>query len=222
MIHRGAPLFEFDKRVAGTLKTNLSNSKIVGIDESGRGPWAGPVLACAVYLPVGFFHPEIADSKLIPPKKRTDIYKTLIENAPWAIGIVDVDLIDSLNIARATHLAMKKALEKLILQYPQVKPDLILIDGLPLPKLGSFNQKSIVKGDRISASIAAASIIAKVERDKIMDHYDKNYPLYGFKKHKGYGTKLHANKLKELGPSPLHRKSFSPVLTALKKHHAHQ
>ena len=217
MTQRGAPLFEFDKRLASTLKDPL-NSKIVGIDEAGRGPWAGPVVACAVLLPPKFFHADLADSKMIPAPKRARIHQDILGIALWALGVVEVDLIDSLNIWRATHLAMKKALDLLLSKYLEIKPDIVLVDGLPIPSLGNYKQRSIVKGDTLSASIAAASIIAKVERDKIMEQYDHDYPHYGFAKHKGYGTKYHQNKLLELGPSPIHRRSFSPVLAAMKKH----
>lgn len=199
----GGPLFDFDKK--------YRKFCLVGVDEAGRGPWAGPVLACAVVLNPDFFHPQINDSKKIPPALRTKLSETIKNNSRWAVGLAESALIDSINILQATIHAMEKALANLLKTYPELQPDLILIDGNEIPKLLPYDQRSLRQGDCKSASIASASIIAKVERDKIMEDYDLLYPLYGFSNHKGYGTKSHRQNLLKHGPSPIHRKSFMPV-----------
>jgi ribonuclease HII len=176
---------------------------IAGIDEAGRGPLAGPVVAAAVILPEGYRNGEIADSKALSPGKRETLYGILRKDAvAIGIGRVDSREIDRLNILQATLQAMKEAVVNLL--HPC---DYLLIDGLntlslPLP------QKALVKGDSRSLSIASASIIAKVFRDRIMDEMDARYPLYGFRKHKGYGTRQHREAICLHGPCPIHRLSF--------------
>jgi ribonuclease HII len=191
---------------------------IAGIDEVGRGPLAGPVIAAAVILPRRYSHPEIKDSKLLTAKQREKLSVVIREDAAcWAVGVADVEEIDRLNILQASLLAMVKAVAAL-----KSKADCILIDGnqtipLPLFRIGKFltgrklYQKTIIKGDQSCLSIAAASIIAKVARDKMMVALDKQYPEYGFAAHKGYSCAAHFDALKRFGPSPVHRQSFKPV-----------
>lgn len=180
---------------------------VVGIDEAGRGPLAGPVVAAAVMLPGERGLPGLNDSKKLSARKREYLYDLLIDddNIMKSVGIVEAPEIDELNILRATHLAMQKAVEGLC-----IIPDMCLIDGLPVRNF-PFPQESIVKGDSRSLSIAAASIIAKVTRDRIMIEYAKLYPQYGFERHSGYGTRAHLEALNTYGPVPIHRRSFSPV-----------
>ncbi|MDD5258743.1 MAG: ribonuclease HII [bacterium] len=179
---------------------------VAGVDESGRGPLAGPVVAGAVILPPFYYLAKLNDSKLVSEKDRNLLYQK-IHNIAVAVGIgeASVELIDFHNILEATKLAMKKAIEDL-----GVTPDFLLIDAVKLAD-STIKQKNIIKGDRISASIAAASIIAKVHRDKLMNELHKKYPRYGFDRHKGYGTKEHLAALSKYGPCPDHRKSFTPV-----------
>lgn len=180
---------------------------VAGIDEAGRGPLAGPVSAAAVILPSGFSHALLDDSKKLTEKKRELIYEE-ITNDPkiqWSLAYAEVEEIDSINILAATHAAMARAVAAL----PQ-QPDFCLIDGLPVPQF-PYLSDGIVKGDGISLSIAAASIIAKVSRDRLMVEYDASYPEYGFAKHKGYGTRQHMESLRAHGPCPIHRRSFAPV-----------
>ena len=177
---------------------------IAGVDEAGRGPLAGPVVAAAVIFPREFRNKEINDSKKLSAAKRETLYD-IIKNEAIAVGVgvADSDLIDQINILRASLQAMSEAVQEL-----NTAPDYLLVDGLhrvPLPT----PQKTIVKGDALSISIAAASIIAKVTRDKIMEEYDFKFPNYGFKKHKGYGTKVHMQRIAEHGICEIHRKSFS-------------
>ena len=189
---------------------------IAGLDEVGRGPLAGPVVAAAVVLPRGFAHREIKDSKLLSVKQREKLAPLIRESAEsWAIGVVDVVEIDRINILRASLLAMVKALDLL-----NRKPDCFLIDGnqpIPVQLFGDGAsvryQKTIVKGDRLCLSIAAASIVAKVARDKMMVEYDRQFPEYGFAGHKGYGSAAHLAALRRYGPSPIHRLSYKPVRT---------
>ena len=179
---------------------------VVGIDEVGRGPLAGPVVAAAVGFPAGAAIPRVNDSKKLTEEQRTKLDAAIRSVPGVRIGIAEiaVDQIDKINILRATHLAMKKAVE----QIPEA--DCLLVDGLPVPGLPgeSFN---VIKGDARSASIAAASIIAKVYRDRLMVELDKLYPGYGLAENKGYGTAAHINALKVLGVTPIHRRSFAPV-----------
>ena len=177
---------------------------IAGIDEAGRGPLAGPVVAGAVILPKDCLLEGVNDSKKLSEKKREKLYDDIIENAlAWGVGIVDHTVIDEINILNATRKAMKLALENL-----KVKPDYILIDAEKKVDTNNIPYLPIIKGDALSISIGAASIIAKVTRDRIMREYDKIFPMYGFEKHKGYGTKAHVEALKEYGPCMIHRKSF--------------
>jgi len=180
-------------------------SVIAGIDEAGRGCLAGPVVAACVSFKEPVFIKGIRDSKELSSEERESLFEEIIKYAFVGIGIVDVNLIDRINILEATRLAMIQAFEKL-----GKKVELLLIDALELPNI-KIPQKNIIKGDQKSASIAAASIIAKVTRDRIMCDYHKVYSNYGFNKHKGYATKEHLSALKKFGPSPIHRKSFSSV-----------
>ncbi len=181
--------------------------RVCGIDEVGRGPLAGPVVAAAVVLPVDFDHPRLTDSKKLAVRQRESIYEELVSNSAveWGIAFVDVQEIDRLNILQATWKAM--AVARAVLRVP---PDWTLVDGLRAPPLGE-RQTPIIGGDARSLSIAAASVIAKVTRDRHMMELDAQYPLYGFARHKGYGTSFHLRMLSELGPCPLHRRSFEPV-----------
>lgn len=177
---------------------------IAGIDEAGRGPLAGPVVAGAVILPKDCLIEGINDSKKISEKKREKLYDDIIENAvAWGVGIVDHTVIDEVNILNATRKAMKLALENL-----NVKPDFVLIDAEKRVDTNNIPYLPLIKGDALSISIGAASILAKVTRDRIMREYDKIFPMYGFEKHKGYGTKAHVEAIKENGPCMIHRKSF--------------
>jgi ribonuclease HII len=180
---------------------------VAGIDEAGRGPLAGPVSAAAVILPVDFSHELLDDSKKLTEKRREVLYEELTtrKDVIWSHSYAEVDEIEAINILRATHAAMGRAASGLSRQ-----PDFCLIDGLPV-KGFPFPSEGIVKGDGKSLSIAAASIIAKVSRDRLMQKYAEQYPEYGFERHKGYGTKQHLAALHKYGPCPIHRKTFAPV-----------
>lgn len=180
---------------------------IAGIDEAGRGPLAGPVSAAAVVLPQGFTHELLDDSKKLTERRRELLYEELTgcDDIQWSHAYAEVEEIDDINILKATHAAMARATEGLSKQ-----PDYCLIDGLAVAGF-PFASEGIVKGDGISLSIAAASIIAKVSRDRLMVQYAEKYPGYGFERHKGYGTKVHLEALRKLGPCPIHRRSFAPV-----------
>ena len=179
---------------------------ICGVDEAGRGPFAGPVVAGAVILSLDDPEREILylnDSKKLSEKKREALYDEIMEKAvSVGVGIVERDVIDEINILQATFLAMQKAIAAL-----DPQPDYILADAVTIPKI-AIPQEGIVKGDAKSVSIAAGSIIAKVTRDRIMYEYDKLYPEYGFASHKGYGTKAHIEAIKEYGMLDIHRRSF--------------
>ena len=182
---------------------------VAGIDEAGRGPLAGPVVAAAVILPPEFEHPVLTDSKKLTATVRDALYEELTSASPgtgirWASAIVEAPEIDELNILRATHEAMRRAVAAL----PGPAPLHVLIDGLPGHPF-PLPQTAIVKGDSQSYSIAAASIIAKVTRDRIMLAMDTLYPQYGFARHKGYGTADHRAALAAHGPTPIHRRSFT-------------
>jgi ribonuclease HII len=202
---------------------------VAGLDEVGRGPWAGPVVAAAVVFPRGVTHPDIRDSKILPAKRREELASWIKQEAvAWALGIVSPEEIDRINILRASLMAMSVAVARL-----RPVPELLLIDGpnkIPLDFLDNESgrmkpetgihpssliphpfQKAIVKGDLVCHSIAAASILAKVARDQLMTEMDEIYPEYGFARHKGYGSEAHADALKRLGPCPIHRRSFAPV-----------
>ena len=187
---------------------------IAGIDEAGRGALAGPVVAGAVILPYSRYLSWLGlvrDSKELTAKKRQSLFDLIQKEAlALGIGIVPPSMIDSVNILKATELAMMQAIEKL----PQ-QPDFVLIDRLTLPQC-AIPQRGITRGDKLCLSIACASIVAKVTRDHIMEELDRVYPGYGFAKHKGYGTWEHGSSLRELGPSPIHRLSFAPVRNVIR------
>jgi len=176
---------------------------ICGVDEAGRGPLAGPVCAAAVILPCGLEIPGLNDSKKLTDKKRRELYDVLVSEAEaYGIAFATEQEIDEINILQATFLAMDRAVSQL-----SVRPDLVLVDGNRAPKL-PLPVKTVVKGDSLSANIAAASILAKVTRDRLLEELDQTYPAYGFAVHKGYGTKRHYEALREFGPCPVHRMSF--------------
>ncbi len=183
----------------------LGHRLVAGVDEAGRGPLAGPVVAAAVILPSDFDPHGVKDSKLLNAEEREHAFKRiLLEAHAVGIGMVGPDIIDKINILQATRLAMAVAVEDLV-----IRPDVCLLDGPPVPHFPCF-QKAIIKGDRLSVSIAAASIAAKVTRDRLMAELDIRYPGYGFAKHKGYATVEHLEALTKLGICPEHRKSFRP------------
>ena len=176
---------------------------ICGVDEAGRGPLAGPVCASAVILPAHLDIPGLTDSKKLTDQKRRELFPVIQEQAiAWGIGMASCEEIDEINILQATFLAMQRALEQL-----NVRPDLVLIDGNRAKDFG-LPVKTVIKGDSLSMNIAAASILAKVTRDDWMIRMAQNYPQYAFDIHKGYGTKAHYAALTELGPCPIHRKTF--------------
>jgi len=186
---------------------------IIGVDEAGRGPLAGPVVAAAVWLRDFRFHNRIDDSKKLTPARRKDAFFEIKSKSLFAIAVVDHKQIDRINILQATILAMQKAISKLVKQFEPIKLKraFVLIDGNMRFRL-NLPYQSIVRGDGKSLSIAAASILAKVRRDQIMDAYHKIYPQYGFIKHKGYPTQRHRDILNKIGPVAIHRKSFLKCL----------
>ena len=183
---------------------------VAGVDEAGRGPLAGPVVAAAVILPEGFRHGLLNDSKQLTERRRDAIFSEITSSTEirWAHAIVESDEIDRLNILRATHEAMRRAVAKL-----DPPPQHVLIDGLPVRPF-PIAQTALVGGDALSFSIAAASVIAKVTRDRIMVAHDAKFPGYNFARHKGYGTPQHLAALKKHGACPIHRRSFLPVRQA--------
>ncbi|MDP2928586.1 MAG: ribonuclease HII [Candidatus Omnitrophota bacterium] len=205
------------KRRSSTLKAlaklllhekSLSRSgykTIAGVDEAGRGPLAGPVVAGAVIVKDFHFKERIDDSKKLTAKKREKAYREIFEKCDVGIGIVDEKIIDRINIYQATKTAMQIAISNL-----KIPPDYVIVDG-KMKITTRCPIKCIIGGDSKSISIAAASIIAKVTRDRMMVEYDKQYPQYEFARHKGYGTKAHIEALKNHGPSPIHRFSFHPI-----------
>lgn len=180
---------------------------IAGLDEAGRGPLAGPVVAAACIIPEGVFIPGVNDSKQLTAQERADLYHTITsdERIVYGVGIVDSHEIDRINIFQATIVAMFQAITKL----PLI-PQMLLVDGLKLPHPTIPAQK-IIDGDAKSQSIAAASIIAKETRDRLMVELHAQWPMYGFNQHKGYGTEMHLEALNIHGPCPIHRRSFEPV-----------
>lgn len=184
-------------------------STVCGIDEAGRGPLAGPVVAAACYFEEPVTLPHLTDSKKLSKARREALFEQ-IQNSPdihFAYAVIDSLIIDEINILEATMLAMKEATDALMQKAPL---SFALIDGNRAPKL-SIPSLPIIKGDSISASIAAASIVAKVKRDHLMQAFDQEWPHYGFAKHMGYGTKAHLAAIQEYGPSPIHRLSFAPL-----------
>ena len=176
---------------------------ICGVDEAGRGPLAGPVYAAAVILPRGLVIEGLNDSKKLTEKRREILYDVIVEQAvAYGIGSADEKEIDEINILQATFLAMRRAIEAM-----PVRPDLALIDGNRDSDFG-VKSETVIRGDSLSANIAAASILAKVPRDRVMMQYAGQYPQYGFEVHKGYGTKRHYEALRQFGPCPIHRQSF--------------
>lgn len=195
-IKRTELMKEFDReyKIYGT---------VCGIDEAGRGPLCGPVVAAAVILPDEYNILYINDSKKLSETKREEVYKEIDKYAiAYGVGIVSPERIDEINILQATYEAMRTAIHKL-----SVTPDILLNDAVTIPVV-DIKQVPIIKGDAKSQSIAAASIVAKVTRDHLMEEYDKLYPEYGFAKHKGYGTAAHIKAIKEYGPCPIHRRTF--------------
>ncbi len=191
-------MYEFEKKYQG-----MGSKYICGIDEVGRGPLAGPVVACAVILPANEQILFLNDSKQLSKKKREELYDIIIEKAvAVGIGISSEKVIDEINILQATYKAMQIAVSNL-----SVTPDLLLNDAVKIPDI-DIKQVPIIKGDTLSASIAAASIVAKVTRDRIMEQYDEVYPGYGFSKNSGYGAPAHIAQLKAVGPCDIHRRTF--------------
>ncbi len=198
--------FRYEKKTRA-----LGFTVIAGLDEAGRGALAGPVVAAAVILPEKFKHKRLKDSKQLLPERREQIYHELVgqSDIAWAVGMVDSVEIDRINILRATHSAMRAAVAALA-----ATPDHVLIDGLPVYPF-PLPQTAIIDGDCYSLSIAAASVIAKVTRDRIMREFCARYPEYCFSQHKGYATELHVARLQAHGPCPIHRRSFEPVAQPL-------
>lgn len=193
------PDYEFEKAAV-----NSGFSCICGVDEAGRGPLAGPVCAAAVILPEGVVIEGLDDSKKLTEKKREKLYDIIKQTAvAYSVAYGTLEEIETVNILEATYLAMNRAIEGLT-----VKPDFALIDGNRVPRGIKIPCETVVKGDSRSMSIAAASVLAKVTRDRLMLEYDKKYPEYNFKKHKGYGTKEHTELIKQYGPCEIHRLSF--------------
>ena len=189
-------LYENEKRSRGF-------RLVAGVDEAGRGPLAGPVFAACVILPEGCQIDGINDSKKLTPKKRDELYDEITKKAiSFSIQSVDEKIIDEINILNATHMAMNMAVDKM-----EIKPDYVLIDGNSIKNMTTPHE-TIVKGDAKSISIAAASILAKVARDRFICEMAEVYPQYSFEKHKGYGTKIHNEAILKYGPCPIHRKTF--------------
>jgi ribonuclease HII len=198
-------IFERAARASG-------HSRIAGLDEAGRGPLAGPVVAAAVILPYGLLIPGVTDSKQLSSQQRERLFQAIVASAvAFGIGIVDERTIDTINILEASILAMERALAGLT-----VSPDYLLIDGnFTLPRV-PLTQQAVIKGDCLSHSIAAASILAKVTRDRLMIELHERYPRYNFRKHKGYGTREHIALIREFGPCEAHRRTFEPVASILR------
>lgn len=218
------PTFEYEKLAA------LSGHLVVGIDEAGRGPLAGPVVAAAAWyrssqgdFPRGEerYTRLIRDSKTLSGHQREEAYRWIVEHFEIGVGSVDAETIDRVNILQATFLAMREALEALlkkrILNEHSRLAIRVLVDGnRNIPEL-EYPQEALVRGDALSVSIAAASIVAKVTRDRMLDKFERQYPEYGFARHKGYGTAAHLSALWRFGPCPIHRQSFAPVAKAYRE-----
>ncbi len=188
-------------------------TKIAGIDEAGRGPLAGPVVAACCLLPLGVLFEHLNDSKQLTEEMRENLFSkiTAYPGLEYGIGVVDVKTIDRINILQATLLAMQEAVRAM-----KVVPDYLLIDGNQIPHF-DISSEAVVAGDARSVSIAAASILAKVTRDRMMVVLSQKHPGYGFHQHKGYGTEMHLQAIHTLGPCPIHRKSFDPIKSMFKK-----
>lgn len=196
--------FTFEKQLRAQGVTHIA-----GVDEVGRGPLAGPVVAAAVILPHDFAELEVIDSKQLSENMRDKLYDKILSQAiSVGVGVVASDVIDDINIYEAARLAMTQAVENLA-----PAPEFLLVDAMTLPV--ETPQTALIKGDARSNSIGAASIVAKVTRDRMMSEYDRTYPGYGFAQHAGYGTQAHLTALKKLGVTPIHRRSFSPVKAVL-------
>lgn len=205
---------KFDSKITPTFDLEsaeyaLKTGAIAGVDEAGRGPWAGPVVAAAVILDPNNLPTGLNDSKALGAPERERLYEIIIQTSQTHVAIATAERIDEINILNATLWAMTQAIAGL-----ETQPRLALIDGNRLPTL-NCEARSIVKGDARCLSIAAASILAKVTRDRLMAELARDYPGYGFDRHKGYGTPEHRETLNRLGPSPQHRRSFKPVQLAL-------
>lgn len=201
-----------------SIENQHQNLLVAGIDEAGRGPLAGPVVAACVILDKNIIIEGINDSKKITKIRRKKIFLEICQKAKFGVGIIDASMVDKINILQATKLAMHAAFENLQNKY-QIFPQIILVDGniIPFKKQHQIKEIiAIVKGDSKSLSISAASIVAKETRDQIMDNFHQDYPQFHFNKHAGYGTKIHLEKIKEFGISPIHRKSFEPIKSMLK------
>ena len=202
--------FELTKYERGLAEKGIKI--IAGLDEAGRGPLAGPVAAgCVIFRAQGPF-PEADDSKKLTPKTRDALFETVKEmSLGWGVGLADSEEIDRMNILNATYLAMRRAVENALKDASDrsgaIKPETILVDHVHVPEI-EIPQLSITHGDALSVTIGAASILAKVTRDRLMEEYDKQYPGYGFAAHKGYGTAAHYAAIRELGISPIHRRTF--------------
>lgn len=194
-------LYEYENKLY-----NLGINNIGGVDEVGRGPLIGPVVAACVVLPKGFVLEGLTDSKKLSEKKRELFYDYIVKNSIYGIGIIDADIIDEVNIYEATKLAMLEAIKNV---REQVSLEHVLIDAMPLDL--DIDTTSIIKGDAKSISIAAASVVAKVTRDRMMYELDGLYPNYGFKSHKGYPTKKHIEAINKYGLIPGYRKTYGPV-----------
>ncbi|WP_026174316.1 ribonuclease HII [Effusibacillus pohliae] len=204
---RMAKLWDYERTLAAQ-----GYQAIAGVDEAGRGPLAGPVVAGACILPLGIEIPGLNDSKQLAPEERERLFDVIQANAlAYGVGIVDVDYIDTYNILQSTYEAMRRAIQAL-----QVQPDHLLNDAVTIPGV-EIPQLPVVQGDAKSHSIAAASILAKVTRDRLMQEYGKLYPKYGFEKHMGYHTPEHIEALQKYGPCPIHRRSFAPVAAVLER-----
>lgn len=188
---------------------------LCGIDEAGRGPLAGPVVAAAVILPDTLNQEWIYDSKKLKPSEREELYQVIVERAlAHGVGVIDHTYIDQYNVLQATYEAMRTALRQVATTMPQI--DMVMVDGATIPNV-QYLQRKLIRGDHLSQSIAAASIVAKVTRDRIMENYSKIFPDYGFERHMGYGTPEHLQALAQFGPSPIHRLTFAPVKAAVER-----
>lgn len=200
-------LQQFDQDL---LKQQNKDCFLVGVDEAGRGPLAGPVVAAAVILPPDFFHPEINDSKKLSASKREKIVAEIKDLVCFSAVAVSASTIDEINILQATWQAMRQATENVLRAHNRLASPLVAVDGWAIKDF-AYPQQSCIQGDKKSLSIAAASLFAKVTRDELMMQLHETYPQYAFNQHKGYGTVLHLERLKKHGPCPEHRRSFAPV-----------